>query len=165
MTIAEYADAMDVATELYIAESQALSATFHGTVEDEIAELAETGEGDLLALATDVTTRETVQYLALLEDAMSRYSESLDTMGPPSTLSEVHDDYVDAIESVRGAMPATRDAVGEAQDLVGIQDAITNSGFSDGQFRLQAACSALEAAVRSEGHGVDLGCAPRPTGS
>jgi hypothetical protein len=158
MTVEAYADSLDVATDDYIGESQALSAAFHRTVEDQISELAAGGEGNLLALATGVTSRETVQYLALLEDAMTRYGEILDAMNPPSNLAKPHDDYVAAIESVRIAIPATRDNVGEAHDLVGIQEAITSSGFADGQLRLQSSCRALEDAVRAQGQGVDLGC-------
>ena len=155
---AEYAAALGESTDNYIDESQTLSATFHSTVEVEIKVLAESGESDVVALATDVTRRETVQYLAVLEDAMTRYVEALRSMSPPGSLVDAHDAYVDAIDAVRYSMPATRTRVGEATDLTGIQTAITGSGFSDGQLRLRAACSSLEAAVRQDGHGVDLGC-------
>lgn len=158
MTIEEYADALNAATDEYIGESQALSVTFQTTVEDEIAKLAEAGEGNLLALATGVTSRHMVQYLALLEDAMARYGQELDEMRPPESLVGPHDDYVAAVESTRIALPPTRASVGEAHDLVGIQEAITSSGFADGQLRLQSSCAALEEAVRAEGQGVDLGC-------
>ena len=155
---AEYAAALGESTDDYIRESQNVSGAFHSTVEDKIKVLAESGEGDVVALATDVTRRETVQYLAVLEEEMTRYVEVLRSMSPPGSLVDAHDAYVEAIDAVRYSMPATRTRVGEATDLTGIQTAITGSGFSDGQLRLRAACSSLEAAVRQDGHGVDLGC-------
>jgi len=158
LSTAEYAAVLGERTDEYIQESQDVSAAFHSTVEDRIKVLAESGEGDVVALATDMTRRETVQYLAVLEDAMTRYVDALRSMSPPGSLVDAHDAYVEAIDAVRSSMPATRARVGEATDLSGIQTAITGSGFSDGQLRLRAACSSLEAAVRQEGHGVDLGC-------
>jgi len=164
MTVDEYAEALNGATEDYVGESQALSTAFQKTVEEEIAELADAGEGNLIALATGVTSREMIQYFALLEDAMERYGKELDGMRPPVNLGELHDDYLSAIESVRIALPETRDNVAEAHDLVGIQEAITGSGFADGQLRLQSSCLALEEAVRAEGHGADLACTRPLTG-
>ena len=158
MSVPDYATALEDGTDAYIAESQVLSGAFQRTVEDEIAQLAETGEGDLLSIATEITSRETVQYMALLEDAMMRYGLSLEALESPAVLRDPHDAYVLALGSVRSSMQATRDAIAGAEDLDGIQIAITSSGFSDGQLRLRAACSSLEAAVRQEGHGVDLGC-------
>lgn len=155
---ADYASVLGERTDDYVQESQSLSATFHSTVEDKITALAESGEGDVVALATAATRRETVQYLAVLEDAMIRYLEALGSISPPGNLVDAHDAYLEAIDAVRSSMPATRARVGEATDLTGIQTAITGSGFGDGQLRLRAACSSLEAAVRQEGHGVDLGC-------
>jgi hypothetical protein len=158
LTVAEYATELEDSTNDYILESQRVSATFHSTVEDEVTRIAEVGEGDLLALATDVTSRETVLYLALLEDAMMRYVAVIELIKPPSALEEPHSAYVRAIESVRSSMPATRTAVGDASNFDDIQAAIARSGFSDGQIRLRAACATLEAAVRAEGSGIDLGC-------
>lgn len=163
LSVAEYAASLEDGTESYISEAQELSGTFQKTVEDEIGALAEDGSGDLLLRATRLTSRETVQYLALLEDAMMRYRVSVESLSPPSTLAERHNAYIQAIESVQSSMQGTRDAVGKAGDLDGIQVAITSSGFGDGQLRLRAACISLEAAVRAEGRGLDLGCI-RPTG-
>lgn len=160
LSVSEYVVVVEDATDAYIAESQALSATFQKSVETEIASIAESGEGELLDLATEVTSRETVQYLALLEDAMARYTEALTGVVSPDVLSEPHETYVAAMQSVQASMPETRTGVEQAEDLLGIQTAITSSGFSDGQLRLQAACVDLEAAVRAEGHGIDLGCTP-----
>jgi hypothetical protein len=162
LSTAEYSAAIEEATDVYIVEAQGLSTEFQRTVEEEVAALAASGEGDLLTQATDLTSQQTIQYLALLEDAMSRYSTVLGSIEPPPVLAEPHDDYLEAIESVRLSMPATRDAVGQARDLTGIQTAITSSGFGDGQLRLQVACARLAAAVRAEGQGVDLGCTRSP---
>jgi hypothetical protein len=160
LSIPEYIVVAEEATDAYIVESQTLSATFQKSVEDEIASIAESGEAELFELAGEVTSQETVQYLALLEDAMARYLEALTAVVPPDVLSDPHEAYVGAIESVRISMPETRTGVEHATDLAGIQTAITSSGFGDGQLRLQAACTDLEAAVRAEGHGIDLGCTP-----
>jgi hypothetical protein len=165
LSIAEYSVVVEDATDVYIAESQTLSGTFQKSVEDEIASIAESGEGDLLERASEVTSRETVQYLALLEDAMVRYLKALTAVVSPDSLSDAHEAYVAALQSVRASMPATRTGVEQAADLAGIQTAITSSGFSDGQLRLQAACADLETAVRSEGHGIDLGCTPTAVSS
>ena len=165
LSVSEYAVVVEDATDAYIAESKALSGTFQESVEDEIASIAESGEGDLLELASKVTSRETVQYLALLEDAMARYLEVLNAVVPPDSLSGAHEAYVAALQSVRASMPVTRTGVEQATDLAGIQTAITSSGFSDGQLRLQAACADLESAVRSHGHGIDLGCTPTTVSS
>ncbi len=162
LSVEEYATAIDVETDAYISEAQTLSIMYQRTVEDQIAVLAARGEEDLLSMAAAMTADETVQYLALLEDAMMRYLNALGTLKPPSLLAEGHDAYLRAITSVQSSMPATRDAVGSAGDLDAIRAAITGSGFSDGQLRLRATCSALESAVRAEGRGLDLGCA-RPS--
>lgn len=164
LTVEEYADALGAATDDYIEESQALSASFQRTVEAEIKELAASGEENVLSLATGATIRETVQFLALLEDAMARYGQKLDEMEPPAELADVHDEYVASIESVRVSLPATRTNVGDAQDLDQIEEAITSSGFSDGQLRLRSSCTALESAVRAEGQSAELGCT-RPVGT
>ena len=162
LSVSEYGMILEDETDAYISEAQTLSLAYQRTVEDKIGILAAEGEGDLLSQATDVTARETVQYLAILEDAMMRYRSTLELLMPPSMLVKAHGVYVKAIASVESSMPATRDAVANAKDLGGIQTAITSSGFNDGQSRLRAACSALEAAVRAEGRGVDLGCS-RPS--
>ena len=77
LSVGEYAIQLEDGTDDYILESQALSATFQKTVEDEVVSLAESGEGDVLVLATAVTMRETAQYLAVLEDAMTALNDRL----------------------------------------------------------------------------------------
>lgn len=165
LTVPEYASALEDATDVYIAESQALSGTFHRTVEDEVARIVREGADDALSEATDITKREMVLYLVLLEDAMSRYVEHLSEIPPPGGVEEEHVDYLDAVKSVRGAMPATRSSVDSASHLDGIEDAIAGSGFQDGQLRLTTACESLEESVRAEGTGVDLGCTRSATNS
>ena len=88
MSVSEYATALEDGTDAYIAESQVLSGAFQRTVENEIAQLSETGEGDLLSIATEITSRETVQYMSLLEDAMVRYGLSLEALEPPAVLRD-----------------------------------------------------------------------------
>jgi hypothetical protein len=162
MTFPEYASAIQDVTDVYISEAQTLSVTFHGTVEAEVARIVEEGSDDARGEATDVTKREMVLYLALLEDAMGRYMERLAEVRPPIDVSAQHSDYVDAIESVRGAMPSTRSSVASALHLDGIEAAVAASGFQDGQFRLTKTCQSLEESVRAAGVGIDLGCTRVP---
>lgn len=162
LTTPEYAVAIEEATDAYIAESQTLSATFQGTVEDEVIRIVETGSDDPLTEATDMTRRETVLYLALLEDAMGRYVERLSAMHPPGELEGVHAEYVDAVEVVHSALPSTRSSVLSAGSLDEIKEALAGSGFQDGQYRLTSTCLSLEGSVRAEGTGVVLGCTRPP---
>jgi hypothetical protein len=163
MTFPEYAPAIQEVTDAYIAEAQALAVTFYSTVEAEVTRIVEEGSDDAHSEATDVTKREMVLYLALLEDTMNRYMERLAEIRPPTDVSEQHSDYVDAIESVRGAMPSTRSSVASALHLDGIEAAVAGSGFQDGQFRLTTTCQSLEESVRAAGVGIDLGCTRLPT--
>lgn len=162
LTVAEYAAAMDEATDAYIAEAQSLSATFQGAVEDEVRRIVEKGSDDPLGEATDITRRETVLYLALLEDAMDRYVERLSEIDPPSEVEGSHADYVAAVGTVHRAMPSSRSSVASAIDIAGIKGALAASGFQDGQYRLTSACLSLEELVRAEGSGIDLGCTRPP---
>ncbi|MFV1971561.1 MAG: hypothetical protein ACC683_11245 [Acidimicrobiia bacterium] len=157
-TVPEYAGAIEEVTDAYIAESQMLSATFQRTVEGEVARILGEGSDDALGEVTDVTKREMVLYLALLEDAMGRYVDGLSEIRPPGELAETHTDYLDAVESVYRAMPATRASVESALHLDGIEGALAGSGVQDGQPRLTSTCRSLEASVRAEGTGLDLGC-------
>jgi hypothetical protein len=163
LTFPEYASVIQEVTDTYIAEAQALSVTFHSTVEAEVTRIVEEGSDDARSEATDVTKREMVLYLALLEDAMGRYTERLAEIRPPIDISEQHGDYADAIESVRGAMPSTRSSVASALHLDGIEAAVAGSGFQDGQFRLTTTCLSLEESVRAAGVGINLGCTRAPT--
>ncbi|GMQ92937.1 MAG: hypothetical protein BMS9Abin12_0414 [Acidimicrobiia bacterium] len=153
-----YAEVIERATDDYIERSQALSVAFQSTVEQEVALIVETDVEDPVAAAIDVTKREMVLYLALLEDAMGRYIEQLSQIAPPESLVQVHDDYVTAVQVVQRGMPETRASVESAFQLDGIEAAIAGSGLQDGQYRLAKTCMSLEAAVRAEGHGLDLGC-------
>jgi hypothetical protein len=163
MTVPQYASAIQEVTDAYIAESQGLSATFHRTVEDEVKRIVEEGSDDPLSEATDVTKREMVLYLALLEDAMGRYVVHLSELHPPGELDGAHSDYLDAVESVHGAVPFARTSVESAIHLDGIEAALAGSDLQDGQFQLTSTCRFLEESVRAQGSGVDLGCARSPT--
>ncbi|MEN8041751.1 MAG: hypothetical protein ABFR95_09635 [Actinomycetota bacterium] len=158
MSVAEYVEAVEGATDAYIAEAQALAVTFHDSVESQVAQIVDEPPDDPVAAATEVTVTEMSLYLSLLEDAMGRYVDALRELNPPDTLTAAHDEYVAATESVHGAMPATREAVLTANDLDEVQAAVAGSGFRDGQLRFQSSCTSLEQAVRDQGTGVDLGC-------
>lgn len=159
LTVSEYAETIDSATALYISESQTLSANFQFAVQDEVNRIVASDVEQPLRLATEATVKEMTLYLAFLEDSIERYTESMQSMNPPKSLDEAHSAYVEATVSVRVSMPATREAVGAAVSLDAVQRAIGSSGFVDGQLRWTATCRTLEAAIRSEGSGVDLGCA------
>jgi len=158
LTVTEYADQMDVAADVYVAESQALSQTFQDTVDVEVAAIIARGENDQVSEVVDLTKREIVLYLALLEDAMSRYEIVLSDIDPSRDLMQEHLAYADALISVREALPETRHAVESALHLDGIYGALAGSGFQDGQPRLTRTCQVLEQSVRSLGRGIDLGC-------
>ena len=100
----------------------------------------------------------TVEYLALLSDTIDRYLAALKDLSPPGEVAAAHEEYVAAIQASRNALPATRRAVEEAEDLAGVQLALTASGFADSQLRWTAACTSLEQSVRDAGRGIDLRC-------
>lgn len=158
LTVAQYVEAMEEATETYIAESQTLSETFQREVTNQISDIVEMSDATIEDRATDITKREMVQYLSLLEDAMSRYLENISSLAPPDSVVDPHSDYVAALDAVVGALPEAGTAISQAGDLSGIQGALAGSDFRDGQYRLASTCASLEAAVRSQDRGLDLGC-------
>lgn len=158
LTVTDYADQIEAATDGYVTESQTLSQTFQDTVDGEVAKIIESSSNDRIGEVTELTKREIVLYLALLEDTMARYEDLLSDIDPPSDLSEAHVAYLDAVTSVRMALPLTRRSVESAFDLDRIYGALAGSGFQDGQPRLTSTCQVLERSVRSLGRGVDLGC-------
>ncbi len=158
LTVAEYAEAIEGATRDYISESQALSATFHKTVEDAVAHIVESGGDDPLIRATEVTVREMMLFFVLLEDAVARYLARLNAVEAPNRLRGSHAAYMGAVSSVHASMPALLSSIEFAHDLGAVQAAIAGSGFQDGQHRWTETCLSLESAVRGEGTGVDLGC-------
>lgn len=161
LPLPEYASAMEEATDAYIVESQALSETFQNAVTNQISDIVERSDGSVESQATDITKGEMLQYLSLLEDAMGRYLDTISLLTPPAVVSAAHDEYVAAFAGVGGALPEARLSISSAGDLSGIQGALAGSDFRDGQYRLSSTCRSLEAAARSEGTGLDLGCARR----
>jgi len=159
LTMAEYVDEMETATDAYIAESQALSEAFQATVTDQISEIPDEPDTGVEAEATNITKREIVQYMVLLDDAMTRYVEALVEIDAPSEVLDAHEQYLAAVAATAEAVPDARSAIGSASSLSGIQVALADSDFKDGQFRLVSSCVTLETVVRAEGLGIDLGCA------
>lgn len=158
MALEDYAAAAEGVTDAYVEESQALSFDYQSGVEDGVRAIVESGADDPSAEALDLVVASTVEYLALLSDAMRRYLVAIEALEPPDAVAAAHDAYVDAVDFVLGAIPDTRSAVEGAVDLDAVQLALTSSGFADGQLRWTATCTALEQAVRDEGRGIDLGC-------
>ncbi|MDJ0790969.1 MAG: hypothetical protein QNJ71_03645 [Acidimicrobiia bacterium] len=156
--IGEYADAMSASAEAYVVESQNLSFDYQSSVEDGVRDLVDRGVDDAEEQATELMRRSTVEYLALLLDAMGRYVAELEELDPPSDLRDEHTEYVASVRSVHGAIPQTQAAVGEAADLEAVQRAFVASAFSDGQPRWTATCAALEAAIVDGGATANLRC-------
>ena len=161
LSIEEYADAAGAATDSYVAETQQLSYAYQQTVQREVEDIVASGVDTAVADATALVRSETVQYLALLDDAIVRYVATLDEMAPPGAVEDAHDSYVEVVQSVRITLPDMRDAVAASESIDGIQTALVGAGFSDGQAAWVAKCGTLEQAVRDQGRGLDLKCMRR----
>lgn len=158
LSVGEYADAMESAADVYVADSQALSLEYQDQVISEITEMAQSEPPDADSLALAITRSATTEYLDVLADQMLRFVDDMEAMTPPTPIGNEHDEFVGAVRSVYTAMPRTIADVGEADSLDGIRLALTASGFADGQIRWTAACTTLESSVRALGSGLDLGC-------
>lgn len=158
LTIDAYVTEASRAADAYVTESQNLSYDYQSTLEDEVRRIAEEGGDGAIEEATNLVTRETIAYLAVLSDAMRRYASDLNDLDAPRAIADAHDAHVAAVEAVLSAIPATRDAVESAGDIAAIQLALASSGFADGQARWTITCTALEQAVRDQGSGLDLRC-------
>ena len=161
MSVEAYAAAIEVASAVYIDEAQSLSAAYQASVEDEVRAVVEEAPDVAQGRVVEIATTATANYLALLSDAMGRFVTAIEELRPPTGIEAAHDEFVAAVGSVHRSLPATRDAVAQADSLASVRFALTSSGFADGQGRWTAACTALEEAVRGEGTGVDLGCVRR----
>lgn len=165
MSLDDYAETMTASTEAYVVESQNLSYDYQSAVEDGVRAIVESGDDDAAAQATELMRRSTVEYLALLLDAMGRFVEQIDGLDAPADLAEDHDEYLAAVWSVYGAIPEAQDQVRSAESLEDIERAFTASTFADGQPRWTASCERLEVAIVEAGGSVDLRCVrtePRP---
>lgn len=158
LTVDAYVAEASRAADAYVTESQNLSYDYQSTLEDEVRRIAEEGGEGAIDEATNLVTRETIAYLAVLSDAMYRYASDLSDLDAPRAISDAHDAHVAAVEAVLASIPATRDAVESAGDIAAVQVALASSGFADGQVRWTITCTALEQAVRDQGSGLDLRC-------
>ncbi len=154
----EYVSGISAIADAYVLESQNLSYDYQSSVEDGVREIVDSGVDDAEGDAVELIAAKSVEYLALLGDAMGRYLTLLRELSPPAAINEHHDAYVAAVVVVHDALPDTRDSVAAAGDIGAIQLALTSSGFADGQIRWTTSCTSLEEAIRAEGLGVDLGC-------
>jgi len=158
LSVEAYADAMEGVAWAYVAESQDLSARYQASVEDDVKAMVQESPPDPEAVAVEIASSATVNYLAVLADAMQRFIEGMEALRPPPAVQAAQKEFIAAVRSVHGAIPSTRDAVLEADSIESVGFALTSSGFADGQIRWTAACAALEAATRGLGTGLDLGC-------
>ncbi|MGI9528720.1 MAG: hypothetical protein ACR2NG_03340 [Acidimicrobiia bacterium] len=158
MPIDEYASELSDIAEAYVVESQDLSYDYQSSVEDGVRDIVEAGQDGAESDAIELVRSETVQYLAMLSDAMGRYLEQLDALNPPDEVADQHEAYVAAVRNVYESIPDARDTVAGATSLEGVQLALTASGFADGQLRWTTTCLSLEEAVEAQGEPVTLRC-------
>jgi len=158
MTIDEYSSDLSEIAETYVVESQNLSYDYQSSVEDGVRAIVESGQDGAQESAVELVRTETVQYLAMLSDAMGRYLERLEALSPPDEVKPEHEAYVDAVRNAYEAIPEARDTVAGATSLDDVQYALTASGFADGQLRWTTTCISLEEAVIEQGESVTLRC-------
>jgi hypothetical protein len=159
-SLEDYIESMERHTDLYVDESQALSFEYQSAVEDGVRRIVAEGGADPTGEALTLVTTETVQYLALLGDAMDRYHAAIAPLDATDEVVADHDAYADAVGFVVSSLAPTRAAVEAASSIDEVQLALASSGFADGQLRWTATCSTLEQAVRDQGRGIDLRCVP-----
>lgn len=162
--VSDFADEMSSITGAYVDEATALSTSYQRQVEIKVADIV-ANEGDAaLGPVTELMRSETVGFLAVLGDALDRYVTAMEEVEVPDTLADPMDRYVTLITASAEHLPAMRDAVGEAATIDDLRAALAGSAYADGQAALTAACTALEQAVRDEGHGIDLRCTSADVG-
>lgn len=157
-SLEDYIESMERHTDAYVDESQALSFEYQSAVEDGVRRIVAEGGADPTGEALTLVTTQTVQYLALLGDAMDRYHTAIAPLVPTSEVVADHDAYAAAVGFVVSTLAPTRAAVESATSISEVQLALGSSGFADGQLRWTATCSALEQTVRDQGRGIDLRC-------
>lgn len=162
MPLDEYAELLTTTTDGYVVESQNLSYDYQKAVEDGAREIVASGADDAEEQVLILARQQTAQYLGLLSDAMLRYHAALSEMEPPGEVADAHGQFVDAVGAVLKALPAAKQGVEDAESLDEIQQALTASGFADGQFRWTATCSSLEQSIKDAGQAVNLRCV-KPT--
>lgn len=158
MTIEDYGPEVSGFAEAYVVESQNLSYDYQSSVEDGVRDIVDSGEDSAETAAVELVRTQTVQYLAMLSDAMGRYLALLEGLNPPGEVKSQHQAYAEAVRNVYEAIPEARDTVAEATDLDDVQLALTASGFADGQLRWTTTCVSLEEAVREQGQSALLRC-------
>ncbi|HSJ71708.1 MAG TPA: hypothetical protein VLA29_08705 [Acidimicrobiia bacterium] len=157
-SLEDYIASMERHTDAYVDESQSLSFEYQSAVEDGVRRIVAEGGADPTGEALMLVTSQTVQYLALLGDAMDRYHTAIEPLVPTKEVVADHDAYAAAVGSVVSSLPPTRTAVEAATSISEVQLALASSGFADGQLRWTATCSTLEQTVRDQGRGIDLRC-------
>ncbi|MCB1245944.1 MAG: hypothetical protein KDB69_01605 [Acidimicrobiia bacterium] len=151
------ARATDV-TAAYVEESQAIGYTYQRSIELEVGQIVDEGAESAVERATELVRSETVAYLAVLADAVTRYSEAFEALPVPAAVQQERDDYVAVVELARESIPSMREAVADAASIPMIRLALASSTYADSAEAWTAACRSLEQAVRDEGHGIDLKC-------
>jgi hypothetical protein len=165
MLLEEYAAVMTETTDSYVLESQEISFRYQRAVEDQVSALLSSGSLADLEGAMTIVRSETVNFLALLDDAMGRYHTSLTEFTAPEKVAGQHEAYLEIIASVRSTLPASRDALADTKTFEEVIASLVGSGFADGQAAWTAACESLESAIRGEGRGANLKCVREQIGS
>lgn len=158
VAVSDFADEMSSITGAYVDEATSLSASYQRQVEIKVADIVANEGDDALEPVTDLVRSETVGFLALLGDALDRYVDALVEVATPDAVQAEMDRYVSLMTASAGHLPDMRTSVAEASTIDALRAALAGSAYADAQAAVTASCTALEQAVRDQGHGVDLRC-------
>ncbi len=159
MPVDEYATTVESGAAGYADEISGLFERNVTELDTTVARLQDEFEGESLA---DAAVAETALLASMLfagiSDATDRYVAYLDDVDAPSVLETEHHDYIAALAASREGTASLLAALGDAMTFDDVDSAIGSSRFSDAQPRVDAACRALERAIRDQGPTVDLRC-------
>lgn len=159
VSITDYSAAVEERAAAYGTESDDLEEQQLATLEDTVGRLQSELEGQaLIDAAISETARESTKLFAGISDALDRYVQDLDAMAPPSTVSDEHVTYMQALDTSRSGLVSVLEDLPGATSFEEMDRAIAGSGFADAQQRVEAACRVLEDAIEEQGPAVDLRC-------
>lgn len=158
-TGAAYRDLVSERAAAYTGEAEELRVTHLFALDRAVDDLVKELEGaDLEAAVIAETGRSSASLFARTADAVERYASDLSAIDAPEELAESHHEYVGALQLSLSGIGATIEALAGADSFDAIDAAIGGSTFNDTQFRVDAACRRLEAAMDTIGLTADLHC-------
>lgn len=159
LTGAEYRDLVAERAAAYADEAEEVRSIHLFELDRAIDDLVKEKEGaDLEAAAIDEAGRSSASLFARIADAVDRYASDLSAVRPPQDLAGAHLEYVEALRLSITGIGATVEALAAATSFDAIDEAIGGSTFNDTQFRVDAACRRLEAAMGEQGLTANLHC-------